>query len=95
MGTVNIAAFFVEDIPNIQVASAPELQSENVTSSASSAQSSAMPRNTEVVRIATDTTIRVSLGENPTATATGIRILANTSEYFAVKEGYKVAVIDE
>ena len=95
MGTVNISAFYVKDNSGIQAANAPALLSENVTSSGTSAQSSAMPAGTEAVRIATNTTIRIVFGDNPTATAAGTRLLSDTCEYFTIKPGQKVAVIDE
>ena len=93
--TVNISAHEVLENSGVPVAEGVPLLSENVTSSGTSAQSSAMPANTEVVRIATDTTIRVLIGSNPTALATSVRMLADTSEYFTVREGHKVAVINE
>ena len=95
MGTVNIAAFIVKENAGIPVAEGIPLLSENVTSSGTSAQSSAMPASTEVVRVATDTTIRVLIGENPTALSTSVRLLADTAEYFTIRTGHKVAVIDE
>lgn len=95
MGTVNIAAFVVKDNSGIQSANAPALLSENVTSSGTSAQSSVMPDGTEVVRIATNTTVRIAFGTSPTATAAGVRLLADTCEYFTIRPGQKVAVIDE
>ena len=94
MGTVNIAAFSQIE-SDIQAAYAPELLSENVTSSGTSAQSSAMPDKASIVRIATDTTVRINFGANPTATSAGIRLLADTMEYFTVLPGTKVAVINE
>lgn len=95
MGVVNVAFFAVKDDSGIQVAHMPPLLSENVTSSSSSAQSSAAPAYTEVVKVSTDTTVRVLTGSNPTALSTSVRVYANTTEYFTMKVGDKVAVIDE
>lgn len=95
MGTVNVAAFLMNDNRGIQTAHLPALLSENITSSASSAQSSEMPEKTELVRISSDVNIKVAFGENPTAVATDVRIIANTPEYFTIFPGYRIAVIDE
>ena len=93
--TVNIAQF--QSIPtDIQIVEGNDaMVSENVTSSATSAQSTALKPTTRIVRIATDTTVRVAFGSNPTATSTDMRVLADTAEYFGVQPGTKVAVINE
>jgi len=95
MGTVNISFHSVKDDSGIQVANMPPLLSENVTSSGTSAQSSAAPAYSEVVRVAPDTTVRILTGTDPTALASSVRMKADTVEYFTVKVGDKVAVIDE
>jgi len=95
MGTVNISFHSVKDDSGIQVANMPPLLSENVPSSGASAQSSAAPDFTEVVRVASDTTVRVLTGTDPTALASSVRMKADTVEYFTIKVGEKVAVIDE
>ena len=95
MGTVSISAHQVKNHGGIQVAEGVPLLAENVTSSATSAQSSAMPAKTDIVRIATDTTIRVLIGSSPTALATSYRMYQNTVENFSIREGHKVAVINE
>ncbi|OOZ38323.1 hypothetical protein [Solemya elarraichensis gill symbiont] len=69
--------------------------SENVISSVTSAQSTAANAETTIVRIATDTTVRVLIGNNPTALATSVRLLADTVEYFGIQHGEKVGVIEE
>ena len=96
MGVVNVAQFGRmaqdnngHDVPVVLV---PADSSENVTSSGTSAQSTALEG---IIRIATDTTVRIKFGTNPTATATGIRLVADTVEYFSIPSATKVAVIDE
>ena len=98
MGTVNVAQFdrLAKDSNGIgmQVPVAP-MSSENITSSATSAQSTVFDPECSFIRISTDTTVRIAFGSNPTATATGFRLPADVTEYFGVTAGQKVAVIDE
>ena len=62
---------------------------------AGSLQSAAFDYATVLVRIHNDATspCSIAFGTNPTATANSMRIAANATEYFAVKGGQKVAVI--
>ncbi len=64
-----------------------------VTISGTSAQSAAFNGATRVVRLHTDAICSVSFGANPTATANTKRMAANSTEYFGVEPGHKVAVI--
>lgn len=61
--------------------------------SLASAQSIAMNENTKFVRIHTDSTIRIEFGSDPTASATSQRMVGNSTEYFGVTPGIKIAVI--
>jgi hypothetical protein len=58
-----------------------------------SLQSAAFDYATTVVRIHTDAICSIAFGTNPTATANTQRLAADTTEYFSVKGGQKVAVI--
>jgi hypothetical protein len=62
---------------------------------AGSLQSAAFGNLTRVVRIHCDATTPCSIafGANPTATANSKRLAANATEYFAVRPGDMVAVI--
>ena len=60
---------------------------------AGSLQSAAFTGGTRVVRIHTDAICSIKFGSNPTATANDQRMAANTTEYFGVTPGEKVAVI--
>lgn len=64
-----------------------------ITSSGSSQQSAAFATATKLVRIHTDGILSVKFGANPTADVNSKRMAANTTEYFGVKPGDKVAVI--
>jgi len=59
-----------------------------------STQSAAFGDATELIRVIADADVYLAFGANPTATATGIRVPANTVEYFGVYSGQKVACYD-
>jgi len=77
------------------VADLPVVAEQTVAIGAGSVQSSAFSALTKFIRISTDAVCSVSFGPNPTATATTMRLPANTTEYFSVPLGasWKVAVI--
>ncbi len=75
------------------VAPMPPLVEQTVAIGGSSTQSSAFSASTNIVRLHTDSICSVEFGSNPTATVTTARLAANTTEYFAVLPGQKVAVI--
>ena len=60
---------------------------------AGSLQSSAFNGATRVVRVHTDAICSIAFGVNPTATANNKRLAANSTEYFGVEPGQKLAVI--
>jgi hypothetical protein len=71
----------------------PSIASQTVSIGASSAQSSALNAETRFVRVSTDATCSIAFGANPTATTASMRLPANSTEYFAVMPGMKIAVI--
>lgn len=75
------------------IADTPANTVQKVTIGGSSTQSSAFASNTRLVRLHTDAICSVLFGSNPTATASHSRMSADTTEYFAVTPGHKVAVI--
>jgi hypothetical protein len=69
---------------------------EKVTTSGTSAQSAVMPANTSTVRVVGSAACYIIFGENPTALATtSIYMPAGLVEYFAIKPGEKIAVIQD
>jgi len=66
---------------------------QKVTSSGSSAASSAFGANIEYVRICADADCHIEFGTSPTATTSKIFVPSKDTEYFKVSEGEKVAVI--
>ncbi len=77
-------------LPVVQM---PPLASQTVAIGGSTTQSSAFNAKTVLVAVHTDAICSVEFGANPTATAASRRLAANTTEYFQVVAGHKVAVI--
>ena len=69
------------------------LTTQKVTSSGSSAQSSAFNENIEYVRVIPDADCHIEFGVAPTATNAKIFLASKSEEFFKVSEGEKVAVI--
>lgn len=67
---------------------------QNVTFSASEGTSSAVGSNTHEVRLSPDATCRILIGATVSA-STGVRVIANTAEWFHVAPGDVVHVIAE
>jgi len=66
---------------------------QQVAISASNAQSSPLADSTRYVRLHTDTACRIAFGATPTASATTQRMAANSTEFFGVTPGTRIAVI--
>lgn len=67
---------------------------QDMTIAASSTQSTAVATEGAIaVRVVATVECRISIGSNPTATATGLKLVAGIPEYFAARKGEKVAVI--
>jgi hypothetical protein len=76
-----------------QCARQPSVAAQTRSASGSTAQSSAFNVATRFVRVHTDAIISYKFGANPTAATTDPRMAADTTEYFAVNPGDKLAVI--
>lgn len=59
-----------------------------------SVQSAAFANKTRLIRVTCDAEAFLSFGENPTATAKGVQVQADTPEFFGVTPGQKVAAYD-
>lgn len=94
MATVNIAFMTAGGVSGaMPVFNAEPLLVEDVTSSGTSAQSSAAPVPC-FVRVIADGAVRVAFGPNPTATTSDLKLVPNQPLDLAVARGHKVAVID-
>lgn len=79
---------------SIQIGAVPPLLHENLANGASPVNSSVMPDNVRLVRIATDAKIRVAIGVNATAGANDMLMHANSTEYFSIRPGDRVSVVN-
>ena len=77
----------------LPVGTLPPLAAQKVTIGATSAQSAALNASTRLVRVHTDAICHIVAGSDPTATTSNARLAADTTEYFAVTPGHKLAVI--
>jgi hypothetical protein len=77
----------------VAVGKEPAHTNQTVAIGAGSVQSNAFKSNTLLVRLHSDVICSIAFGDNPTASATSARMAANQTEYFQVKPGQKVAVI--
>ncbi|MFO0201966.1 MAG: hypothetical protein ACK528_02440 [Alphaproteobacteria bacterium] len=64
-----------------------------VTFAASSVQSEAFAETTQFVRVHSDATCQVLFGSDPDAALGGTRLIANGTEFFGVRGGLKLSVI--
>jgi hypothetical protein len=76
----------------VQVPVEPAIAEQKVTFTTST-QSSAFNASTRYVRIHTDAICSIKFGLNPTAVVTEKRMAADSTEYFAVSTGHKVAAV--
>lgn len=77
----------------IPVVRMPPLATQTVAIAATSTLSSAFNTKTRIVSVHTDAVCSIEFDSAPTAAATSKRMAANTTEYFEVTPGHKVAVI--
>lgn len=77
----------------IQAGVEPAQASQSVTYTTTAA-SAAFGEQTKLIRVIADADAHLSFGAAPTATVANMRITADTSEYFGVKPGQKVAAYD-
>lgn len=72
---------------------APPISEQTVVIGGASAASAAFNPETKLIRVHADVACSISFGTDPTATTGSARLAANSTEYFAVNSGLKIAVI--
>jgi hypothetical protein len=77
----------------LPIVTMPPIASQVVDYSTST-QSTALNTLTRVVAIHTDEVCSIAFGTNPTATTSSRRMGANSTEYFEVTPGHKIAAIN-
>lgn len=77
----------------LHIAKEPGVTTQTVTIGGASAQSAAFNSLTRYIRVHVDAVCSIAIDSNPTATTSKARMAADTTEYFAVTPGHKLAVI--
>ena len=77
----------------VQATSLPPVAEQTIAIGVASAQSGAFNAATNFIRAHADSVCSIAVGVNPTATAANARMAANQTEYFQVRAGDKIAVI--
>tara|TARA_R110000744_G_scaffold11643_2_gene35164 strand:+ start:203 stop:505 length:303 start_codon:yes stop_codon:yes gene_type:complete len=70
------------------------INSVNITSAGTSAQSSSAPFGATIARIATSANVNIVIGPNPTATAAGTLVQTSDASYFVIKPASTVGGTD-
>lgn len=78
-------------LPVVQL---PPLATQKLTNGGASVQSAVFNSQTRIIGIHPDAIVSIAIGTNPTATTNDKRMAANTTEYFFVEAGQRVAVIN-
>ncbi len=78
----------------LPVVELPPLATQKLTNGAVSVQSSAFNAATRMIGVHTDAIISLAVGAGPVATTNDKRMAANTTEYFFVGPGQRIAVIN-
>jgi hypothetical protein len=77
----------------LYVTQMPPLAEQTITITGTSQSSSSFGQYTRIIAVHTDSTCSISISLNPVATVNKKRLYANTTEYFGVLPGQKIAVI--
>ena len=90
----NVTEFSLLAPSGVQVAMMPPLVDQTpITTSGTTAQSSAFSGDTKLIRAWCDTQSAIVIGANPTATTNNLPLSAGSAEYFNVIPGQKAAFI--
>lgn len=71
----------------------PPILAERIAIGATSVQSTVFSAGCELIEVHTDAICAVAIDASPTAVATSRRMAADTTRYYGVKPGQKIAVI--
>lgn len=77
----------------LPVGSLPAVAEQAVTFTTSSVQSAVFNENTKFIRVHADGDAFILSGENPTSTTGSMKLAADSTEYFAIRKGHRLAVI--
>ena len=83
----------VLDGRSIPTGAEPAIAQHTVAVTVGSVQSNVFGASTKFIRVHTDVICSYNFGANPTATAATPRLAANSTEFFGVRAGHRVAII--
>ena len=83
----------VLDGRSIPTGAEPAIAEHTVAITGASVNSNVFGASTKFIRVHTDAICSYKFGVAPTATATTPRLAANSTEFFGVKAGHRVAII--
>jgi hypothetical protein len=78
---------------SIQAPQHPPIAEHTLSIGGSSQVSNAFAAHARLIRVNTDAVCHVAIGADPTATTGSMRLAENQTEFFGVKGGHKIAVI--
>ena len=87
-------ALITEGVPGSYGAQVMKPAATQAVTFTTSTASAAFNEATRLIRVIADADVFLAFGLAPTATATAIKVPANTVEYFEVDPGHKVACYD-
>lgn len=92
-----MAALYVAEFQGMKIGGpamqVPPIAEYVIAISGSSTKGQSFSDNTNYVRVNCDTICSISFGNDPTATTSNMRLAANQTEYYEVRKGQKIAVI--
>lgn len=92
MATLWVQEYSSAGVRGTQIGKEPAITSQTVTFTSSTASSAFHPI-TKFVRVIADVDCHLAFGVSPTATSSGMKLMAGSAEYFGVRGGDKVAAV--
>jgi hypothetical protein len=93
MSTLYISEHTAGTIASSQVSAQPPIAEQTVSIGGGSQTSAPFNEQTKIIRVHCDAICSIAIGKTPTASANNARLAANQTEYFSVKPGDAIAVI--
>jgi len=72
----------------------PPLAEQKIAVGVSSVQSTAFGPLANFIRVESDVNCYIAIGEDPTASSSTYRLVADSPEYLGISPGHKIAVIE-
>lgn len=98
-GTLNVSQFhgiaLVDSLRPSSVVAGHTGTSTDITTGGTQVQTEAFLADTTIIRVVSNTSVRIAIGDDPTATATSTWLPSGIVEYFAVLPGHRLSVIED